>query len=113
MCCLVLAPAAHPSAPWSVPARCLSRVDRINPGDGARVLYRFDVQVYDYGFVVAAHQNALEHLVSGRIDFLVRNVRRHIDKVAWAGFRDIFETFAPAHAGPSANHVDDTFKRPM
>ena len=86
-------------------------MDGVDPAHGARLLHWFDIQIYDHGFVVAADEHALESFVARSVDFLMRDVGRHIDEVAGSGFSDVFEMIAPAHAGAAADDIDDAFER--
>ena len=43
----------------------------------------------------------------------MRDKGRHIDEIAGAGLGHEFEPVAPAHAGPSADHVDHALHRPV
>ena len=73
-------------------------VDRVDP---VHVLGFFDWvdvgDVDDDRFVVRADQYAFQRLRGVGVDFLMRHVRRHVDEVARAGFRHVFESVAPAH----------------
>src|SRR6185503_17358080 len=87
------------------------RVDVIHPVHFLWLLYDRDVEIHDDRFLTAAHEHARERLIVVRVDLLVRNVWRHVDEVAGAGFRDELELIAPAHPRLSADDVDHAFHR--
>ena len=68
-------------------------VDRVHPEDGFRLFDRFDLQVHDDGFVVAANQNAFQRLIRAGVDFLMRDIGRDEDEVAGFGFRLAMSAF--------------------
>ncbi len=65
-----------------------------------------NIEIDDDRLLPAPDQDALERLLLGGVDLLVRNVRRDEDEVAWTGLGDELEPVAPAHPGPSPHHVD-------
>ena len=75
-------------------------VDRVDPGDILRLLDRLDVEIDDHRLVVAAHHDALERLVAGGVDLLVRDVGRHEDEVAGAGLGDDIPDGRPSASAP-------------
>ena len=77
-------------------------MDGVDPGDAFGFFYRVYVQVDDYGFVVAADQDAFQGFVRAGVDFLVGDVGGDEDEVAGAGFGDEFQFVAPAHSGAAA-----------
>jgi len=82
---------------------------RSNP-DGFGGLGGFDIEIDDDGFLVAADEDADEGLVRVGVNFLVGHEGWDVDEVADIGFGDVFEFFAPAHAGASTEHIDDAFE---
>ena len=70
---------------------------------GARSRWR-EMKVYASRFVIVQ--------VVVRIDFLVRDIRRHVNEVARTGFRHEFEPLTPPHAGAPAYHVNDALTGP-
>lgn len=79
--------------------------------DRLRCFGWLNVEINHDGFLVAAHEDADERLLWVGVDFLMRRVGRHVDEIAGLGFGDILELIAPAHAGASAEHIDDAFER--
>ena len=47
------------------------------------------------------------------VDLLMRNVGWNVDEIAWPGLCGKLQTFAPAHAGVPADHVDHAFQFPV
>ena len=86
-------------------------VDRVDPVNRFRLLHRFDVEIDDDGFLVAAHEDAFERLVGAGVDLLMRHVRRDEDEIARPCLGEEFEMVAPAHAGAPLDDVDDAFER--
>src|SRR5665213_612119 len=109
---------ASPAAGERPPARraystggILRLMDRIDPSDVLRLFHRLDVEIDHHRLVVGTHQHAFQHFVGAGVDFLVRHVRRHVDKVSGSGLGDEFEIVAPAHARLAAQHIDHAFER--
>ncbi len=88
-------------------------VDGIDPAHRLGLFDRFDVEIDGDGLTIAAHQHAFQRLVGVRIDFLVRNIGRHVDEIAGTCFRNIFQMFAPAHARTALYHIDHAFEVPV
>jgi hypothetical protein len=82
----------------------------IYPADGLGLFNRGDVEVNNDGLVVASNQHTLEEFVVTCIDFLVGNIRRHEDEVAWACLGEELEPFSPTHTSPAAEDIDDAFE---
>ena len=72
-----------------------------------------NVQVDRDGLAVAAAQYAFQHFGRTGVDFLVRDVWRYINEVAWASLGGEFELVAPAHSGAPLDHVDHAFEVTM
>src|SRR5437879_8999285 len=43
----------------------------------------------------------------------MRDVRRHMDEIAWTRLSDKLEPIAPAHTGAPADHIDHALDGPM
>src|SRR5215831_3913478 len=90
-----------------------SAMDRVPPQDLLGRLDRFDVEINDDRLLAGTHQNAFEHLVAAGVDFLVRYIRRHVDKIARARLGGKFQLLAPSHPRPAPDHEDDAFEVSM
>lgn len=87
------------------------RVNRVDPVHTPRVFGDRDVEVDDYGLLVAANQDALKRLILAGVDLLVWHIGRHIDEIPGARFTDELELLAPAHSRFAGKDVDDAFER--
>ena len=88
-------------------------MDVVNPLHLFRI--RFDirqVEIDHHGLLAAAHQHARKRQFVVRVDFLMRDIRGHINEVAGTGFRHEFEPLTPPHAGAPAYHVNDALTGP-
>src|SRR5437588_11347753 len=85
------------------------RMDVVDPVDFFGLLHDRNVEVDDHGLLAAPAQHARERLGVARVDLLVGDVRRYIDKVARPGFGHELELVAPAHARLAAHDVDHAF----
>src|SRR5205807_862441 len=59
------------------------------------------------------HHDHFDRLAGAGIHFLMRNIGRHIDKIAGAGFVDELEMVAPAHPRASADDIEHAFELAM
>jgi hypothetical protein len=66
-------------------------VDRVDPADLPRRFDGLDIEVHDHRLAVASHENALEGLVRGGVDLLVRDEGRNIDEIARTSFRGVLQ----------------------
>jgi hypothetical protein len=64
-------------------------------------------QIHNDGFGRAAHNNPLEGDVAGRINLLVRKVRRHIKEIAGLQCCVEFSSLAPPHVRRPAEDISD------
>ena len=72
-----------------------------------------DIEVHNDGFLTAADDHGLDGHICAGVHFLVRNVRRDVDKIAGTGLRNVFQLLAPAESRASTDNVQDSFKLPM
>ena len=56
-------------------------MDRVYPVHILRFFYRFDIQIHNSRFLATSTENALQNLIRTGIDFLVRYVGWHVDKI--------------------------------
>src|SRR3984885_8023913 len=86
----------------------------VDPLDRFRIGFDARQVEIDYDrLLAAAHQHARQRRLVAGVDLLVRDEGRHVDEIARGGFGHEFEPVTPAHAGASADHIDDAFDRPM
>ena len=85
----------------------------IDPQDSLRRFDWLDVEIDCDCLTVTAAQHALQNLIRARIDFLMGDEGRHINKVAWTRLCDEFQLITPAHPGAAPNDIDDTFQGAM
>ena len=83
---------------------------KIDPKNFLRRLHRRDSQVYDDGFLIAAHDHAGQRLAGTGVDFLMRDERRHEDKIPRTGLREKLQSLSPAHPRSAADDIDDAFQ---
>jgi len=81
-------------------------MDRVNPGCLLRRLHRLYIEVNNDGLLTITHDNAGQRFVPARINLLMGNERRHIDKVARSSFGNELEAFSPPHPGAAADYID-------
>lgn len=90
------------------------RMYRINPVDFLWIFYWIDVRDVHYDrFVVGSNQNAFQHIVGIGINFLMRNIGRNENKIAWSGLGDVFEMISPSHTRFASKNKDDAFQCTM
>ena len=65
-----------------------------------------DIQVDDDGLLAAADDDGLDGHIAPRIQFLMRNVGRHVNEISGARFIYKFQLVSPAKAGAPAHHID-------
>jgi len=68
-----------------------------------------DVEVDDHRILPTPQQDAFQRLIRSGVNFLVRYIGWHVDKIAWTRLGNIFEPIAPAHASAAFDDVNDTF----
>src|SRR5438874_1982899 len=88
-------------------------MDGIDPID---CFWRFNggnVQIYHDRLLTAADQHADEFLILAGVDFLMRDKRRHIDKISRPGLGNVLQMIAPTHTGTSMHHINHTLQIPM
>jgi hypothetical protein len=75
---------------------------------GDRELGRFrDIQIDDYRLLAAPDDNRFNGFIGAGIQFLMWNVRRHVNEIAGAGFFGEFEMVTPAEEGVAFHDVQD------
>ena len=82
----------------------VSLMQVVDPSDQLRRLHALDIQVEYETVLAAARQHALQLQIGARIDLLMRNVGRYVDKITGVGLGFEFQTLAPAQ---SCNSVED------
>ena len=92
------------------PGGSISFMDVIDPPHLFWGLECRNLEIHNDWLLAASHEDAFERLLGAGVDLLMGNVRRNVDKVAGAGFRDKLELFAPTHARATFDDVDDAFK---
>lgn len=68
------------------------------------------IEIHDDWFLAAAHDYGFDRFIGSRVEFLVGQVRRNVDKISRAGFVDELEAFAPAKAPAALNDVEHGFE---
>ena len=63
----------------------MSFMQIVDPSDQLRRLHTLDIQVEYETLLAASRQHALQLQIGARIDLLMRNVRRHVDKITGGG----------------------------
>src|SRR5215468_3508515 len=103
----------HDAMVNSAPPIHSSAMDRIHPHHLLRRLDRHDIEIHHDRLLAGSHQNAFEDFIPAGVDFLVRHIRRHIDKIARACFCREFQLLAPSHPRPALDDEDDAFEIAM
>jgi len=79
-----------------------------------RTIFRtWDIQIDDNRLLAAAHDHGLNWLVGASIQFLMRNVRRHIDEISRPGLIHEFELIAPAKTRAPAHDINHSLQLTM
>src|SRR5262249_27952514 len=69
-----------------------------------------DVEINHDRFLTAPNDDTLERFIRLCIDLLVRDIRRHEDEIARAGFRGKFEAISPSHTRPPLHDINDALE---
>ena len=76
-----------------------------------RVFFRaWDVEVDYYGFLPTPNDDCLYRLVLRSVEFLMRQVRRHIYKVPGTGFSLELQPISPTKLSTTPNDIDYGFQ---
>ena len=67
----------------------------------------FNIKINDDRFLSAANHYRLYGLVGGRVEFLVRYERRHVNKVSWRRLGDKLQAISPAKSGATPDDIKD------
>ena len=76
-------------------------------------LWTLDIQIHDNRILPASDHHRLTRYIYPGIDFLMRDVGRNINEIARAGFVAELQPITPAHAGPTADDVYNSFQFAM
>src|ERR1700733_7236215 len=98
----------------SAPPR--SRVKRIVVGNIRSILSILrarNIQINHHRLLPATHNHSLYRLVLARIQLLVRNVRRHINKITGPRLLDKLPLISPAEPRPASHNINHGFQLPM
>ena len=86
---------------------------RVGLGRLRRIFGTGNIQIDDDRFLPASDDDGFDGFVGAGVEFLVGNVRRNVDEIAWAGFVHEFEVISPAEAGAAANDINYGFEFAM
>jgi len=67
----------------------------VDPSDQLRRLHALDLEVEYQTLLAATRQHALQLQIGTRIDLLMRNVGRHVDKIPGSRLGFEFQTLTP------------------
>jgi hypothetical protein len=100
--------------PGPIPASdCTLRMRGVYPQNGGGLFNRINIQIHRNRLAITAAEHALQQLGWACIDFLVRYVGRHIDKVAGTGLGREFKMITPAHPGTTPDDINHALKMPV
>lgn len=73
----------------------------------------FDIEIYHDRILATPDHDGFTNLVRGSVQFLMRNVGRHINEISGPSLSTELQMIAPAHACPATDDVEDSFELAM